>query len=234
MEENQMGTFICFNCKRELNTKYLYKNGICIDCSMNPHKYKAKDNATCSLCGADFDRADAVSNACFSYCKNCAEKHFISEHSNNSKANNIKVLFIKEEIPYECTISVCIETVSGKPCIEYNRCVSRGVAIFPEITYNEISFEQLKDIAKNISEEVYEQYKDVNETNWAEYIYRQYTESFLRYPHAKRTKFMKLLFKTTRLNFFENWHLTMLVHVEISIVHAFSYQCGILNLICKF
>ncbi len=165
-----MGTFFCSNCKRELNTKYLHKNGLCIDCAMNPHKYRTKENVSCFSCGIDVDKADAVSNACFNYCKNCAEKYSISEHSKNSKARNIKVLFIKEEIPYECTISICIETVLGKPCIEYDRCVRREVGIFSEISYNEISFEQLKDIAKNISEEVYEQYKDMNETNWKEYM----------------------------------------------------------------
>ena len=34
-----METFVCPNCKRELNKKYLYKRGLCVDCVINPKKY---------------------------------------------------------------------------------------------------------------------------------------------------------------------------------------------------
>ena len=37
-----------------------------------------------------------------------------------------------------------------------------GVGIFSEISYYEISFPQLKEIAKKVSEELYEKYKGMN------------------------------------------------------------------------
>lgn len=38
-EETPKETFVCPNCKRELNKKYLYKQGLCVDCVINPKKY---------------------------------------------------------------------------------------------------------------------------------------------------------------------------------------------------
>lgn len=38
-EETPKETFVCPNCKRELNKKYLYKRGLCVDCVINPKKY---------------------------------------------------------------------------------------------------------------------------------------------------------------------------------------------------
>lgn len=38
-EEAPKETFVCPNCKRELNKKYLYKRGLCVDCVTNPQKY---------------------------------------------------------------------------------------------------------------------------------------------------------------------------------------------------
>jgi len=32
-------TFVCVNCKRELNKKYLYKQGMCVDCIINSPNY---------------------------------------------------------------------------------------------------------------------------------------------------------------------------------------------------
>ena len=38
-EETPKETFVCLNCKRELNKKYLYKRCLCVDCVTNPQKY---------------------------------------------------------------------------------------------------------------------------------------------------------------------------------------------------
>ena len=38
-EEAPKETFVCPNCKRELNKKYLYKQGMCVDCVANSQKH---------------------------------------------------------------------------------------------------------------------------------------------------------------------------------------------------
>ena len=39
-------TFVCPNCGRELNKKYLYKQGLCVDCVINPQKYRKPQPAS--------------------------------------------------------------------------------------------------------------------------------------------------------------------------------------------
>lgn len=148
-EETSEETFVCWNCKRRLNKLYKAdESGMCTRCyGIDPQRYCKPEFTTCSSCGMPVDTRYAVSNACFYYCRECAKKYSISQQSRYSKASHLIVLFRKEEIPYKVTSNVCIETVSGKPCIEEDR-VMGGVGIFSEISYYEISFPQLKEIAK--------------------------------------------------------------------------------------
>ena len=62
-----MGTFFCSNCKRELSIKHLHKNGICVDCFIDPQKYKSKEFVICLSCGIEFDKTEMSSNIGF-YC----------------------------------------------------------------------------------------------------------------------------------------------------------------------
>lgn len=184
------GTFVCPNCRRRLNVRYLdNRYGWCVDCVIDPQKYYKPIFTTCCSCGKPVDTREAVSNACFRYCRKCAEKYFISLRSSNSKAGHLIFLFRKEEIPYEVTSDVCMETLAGRPCIEESRTVFRGIAIFSEISYYPISFAELKEIAKNVSEELYEKYKGMDETNWLEYMYKYHNSNIYKFNVG--AKFLK-------------------------------------------
>lgn len=189
-EETSEETFVCWNCKRRLNKLYKAdESGVCTRCyGIDPQRYCKPEFTTCSSCGMPVDTRYAVSNACFYYCRECAKKYSISQQSRYSKASHLIVLFRKEEIPYKVTSNVCIETVSGKPCIEEDR-VMGGVGIFSEISYYEISFPQLKGIAKKVSEELYEKYKGMNETNWLEYMYKYHNSNIYKFNVG--AKFLK-------------------------------------------
>lgn len=186
-------TFVCPTCGRRLNVRYLdqhlYSYGRCVDCVVDSQRDYKPTFTTCCSCGAPVDTRYAVSNACFRYCRKCAEKYSISLRSSNSKAGHLIFLFRKEEIPYEITSDVCMETLAGRPCIEESRTVFRGIAIFSEISYYPISFAELKEIAKNVSEELYEKYKGMNETNWLEYMYKYHNSNVYKFNVG--AKFLK-------------------------------------------
>lgn len=186
-------TFVCPTCGRRLNVRYLdqhsYSHGRCVDCVIDLQRNYKPTFTTCCSCGMPVDTRYAVSNACFRYCRKCAEKYFISLRSSNSKAGHLIFLFRKEEIPYEITSDVCMETLAGRPCIEESRTVFRGIAIFSEISYYPISFAELKEIAKNVSEELYEKYKGMNETNWLEYMYKYHNSNIYKFNVG--VKFLK-------------------------------------------
>ena len=186
-------TFVCPTCGRRLNVRYLdqhlYSYGRCVDCVVDSQRDYKPTFTTCCSCGAPVDTRYAVSNACFRYCRKCAEKYSISLRSSNSKAGHLIFLFRKEEIPYEVTSDVCMETLAGRPCIEESRTVFRGIAIFSEISYYPISFAELKEIAKNVSEELYEKYKGMDETNWLEYMYKYHNSNIYKFNVG--AKFLK-------------------------------------------
>lgn len=186
-------TFVCPTCGRRLNVRYLdrhlYSYGRCVDCVVDSQRDYKPTFTTCCSCGMPIDTRYAVPNACFRYCRKCAEKYSISLRSSNSKAGHLIFLFRKEQIPYEITSDVCMETLAGRPCIEEDRTVFRGIAIFSEISYYPISFAELKEIAKNVSEELYEKYKDMDETNWLEYMYKYHNSNIYKFNVG--AKFLK-------------------------------------------
>ncbi len=85
----------------------------------------------------------------------------------------IKELFTKDMEAYFYYNKVCMDIYKEQPCIESFRSEWHGGLGYGgqgDISITYISFEDLKDIAKNISAELYEKYKDINKTNWKEYI----------------------------------------------------------------
>ena len=152
---------------KKVRTKDLHKKGISIDSDSHPQNIPTESAVTCSLCGKKVNKNDAIPNACFTYCIDCANKHSISEHSG---IKHIIHLFTVKEVSYEYSESVCIETISGRPCYEFSRCIQRGCGWGGTDHYREITYERIKEIAEKTSQELYEKYKDINETNWKEYI----------------------------------------------------------------
>ena len=85
----------------------------------------------------------------------------------------IKELFTRDMEPYVSYNKVCMDIYKEQPCIEHFRDCGHGGLEYGGIgdtTITYISFEEVKNIAKSISEELYEKYKNINETNWKEYI----------------------------------------------------------------
>lgn len=136
---------LCINCKNEYPTK---------DFTLDVNKKK------CNYCvKKELNK------------KRKQEKQNRKEIEYNSK--HIKELFTKDMEAYVSYDKVCIDTAKGQPCIQHFRDSGHGGLGYggigdTSITY--ISFEDVKDIAKNISEDLYEKYKNINETNWKEYI----------------------------------------------------------------
>lgn len=134
---------------------------------------------TCQKCGEKLSKrffSDNSNEKICVYCKNEEEEQKrIQERMQKSDKNfqyirkNCRELFVTHSEAYVCQTSVWFDVFKEKPCLVENHVNGpRDSLLFWSYSY--ISFEELKDLAKNVSKEVYEKYKNLNESNWKEYI----------------------------------------------------------------
>ena len=141
-----------------------------------------KRKVTCMNCKNEYFIKDFSLDVNKKKCNYCIKKEQDKKKQEQKKQRQetmeysskyIKELFIRDMEPYVSDNKVCMDIHKEQPCIEHFRdCGHGGLGYggIGDISITYISFEEVKDFAKNISEELYEKYKNINETNWKEYI----------------------------------------------------------------
>lgn len=131
--------------------------------------------AICQKCKKKLSKKEFTSLSNENICIYCASKEREKREKRESDTNwkyiemHCRELFALNCDAYTSTTSVGFDMSKRKPCI------ISGHAFGPRDSwmywsYSHIEFNELKDLAKKVSEEVYEKYKNMNENNWKEYI----------------------------------------------------------------
>ncbi|MBR6515017.1 MAG: hypothetical protein IKT46_09330 [Clostridia bacterium] len=129
----------------------------------------------CQKCKKKLSKKEFSSFSNENICISCYQKEKEKREKRESDANwqyienNCRTLFTLHCDAYVSTTSVGFDISKKKPCI------IRSHAFGPRDSwmywsYYYIEFDELQDLAKKVSEEVYEKYKNMNEKNWKECI----------------------------------------------------------------
>ena len=142
-----------------------------LSCIFNvfPKKY------TCEICGEKLSKKFFANDSSKKICIRCQIKENEKKKKKESDKNfqyihkNCKELFVTHSVAYVTQTSVWFDVSKGEPCLVQNDAFGpRGSLLYWSYSY--ISFEELKDLAKRVSNDVFEKYKDIDVSNWKQFI----------------------------------------------------------------
>lgn len=142
-----------------------------LSCIFNvfPKKY------TCEICGEKLSKKFFANDSSKKICICCQIKENEKKKKKESDKNfqyihkNCKELFVTHSVAYVTQTSVWFDVSKGEPCLVQNDAFGPRDSLL-YWSYSYISFEELKDLAKRVSNDVFEKYKDIDVSNWKQFI----------------------------------------------------------------